>query len=252
MSVIRRADHPLVKHFVKLRTKRTYRNQEGALLISGNKLVFEYCQNKKARLVIAKENTDTASLKFEQIVFLQEHLMKKVTGLEEPEDLAALVDLPEPQLLHKKEKSASILVFDQIADPGNMGALLRSAKAFSWTGVFITPQCVDLFNDKVLRAARGAHFSLPYQLGSWQDLKALAGEGQFKTILADLKGEAPKAFMEQKKLLLIVSNEAKGPSKQALALAQKKVTLEIADDMESLNVAVAGGILMYLLRPRDV
>lgn len=247
---ISRMDHPLVKHFVKLRTKREYRLQKHSIVVSGIKVLKEYCKDQSFQYLIVKENASVdEDLVFDEKLVVHERLMKKITGLEEPEDFAAVLELPKEQSM---KNCSSVLVLDQINDPGNLGTLLRTALAFSWEGVFLSPNCVDLFNEKVLRAARGAHFKLAFQMGSWQDLEQLIKQANFLPLLADVEGTSPKAFSSQKKTMLIVSNEAKGPSSQARALAKKKISLEMSSDCESLNVAIAGGILMYLLGEKDV
>jgi TrmH family RNA methyltransferase len=118
-----------------------------------------------------------------------------------------------------------------------------------WEGAFLVGEGCDPFNEKALRAARGATFRLPLRTGSWDELQALATENHWVPLVADLDGKAPSSFHEIKQGILVLSNESHGPSDAALRFCQK-VSIPMSGKMESLNVAVAGGILMYALKKK--
>jgi TrmH family RNA methyltransferase len=135
-------------------------------------------------------------------------------------------------------------VLDRVADPGNLGTLLRSAQAFGWDGVYLIDGCCDPFNDKALRAAKGATFALPYAQGSFDRLQTL---GSWQLMVADLKGRPPEQVAVGGPLALVLGNEAAGVQ-EAIRKQGTAVTLPTAAAVDSLNVSVAGGILMYLFR----
>src|SRR3990167_437079 len=147
--------HPLVKHWVQLRQERSYREKTQEVLIIGKKMVSEL---KPALMISTQDFPFDAKEQY----LVTEQILKKVTNLNQPDGYAGVLPLPKPQQLGQKNR---LLILDQISDPGNLGTVLRSALAFNWEGVILTPGTVDLFNDKALRSAKGATFHLPYD---WQ------------------------------------------------------------------------------------
>jgi tRNA G18 (ribose-2'-O)-methylase SpoU len=98
-------------------------------------------------------------------------------------------------------KHPLLLILDQIKDPGNLGTLLRTAAAFDWSCVYITPNSVDPFNDKAIRAARGATFRVPLIYDtSMQDVKTFLQANKWKTLLADMNGKNISEWIPQKQI----------------------------------------------------
>lgn len=220
--------HPLVKHWVKLRTDKAYREETQRVLVSGKKMVKE----------LPVEVLITVNGEGEHEV--TEEIMKKITGLEQPDGFAAEVKLPAPQNVREMEY---VVVLDRIADPGNLGTLVRTALALGWDGVIMTPGTVDLFNDKALRAAKGATFRLPYAQMSHEEIAKL--KHHFYT--ADVQGKPVEAMQFKAPLALILSNESQGAQAWSDSLGEK-ITIPMKGQMESLNVAISGAILLYAMR----
>jgi TrmH family RNA methyltransferase len=233
--------NPVVKHLVQLRENPSYRRKCRRVLVTGVKLVKEISCLINPISVIQLESTkkDTE----ENLILVSENVLKKITGLQTPEPIAAEFPLPDPSNLLTAQR---ILVLDRISDPGNMGTLLRTALALGWEGALILSGCVDLFNEKVIRSSRAASFKLPYFEGTWQNIKELIQYNAFTPLIADTQGMNIRELSHQKKILLILSSESLGVDEKAIQLA-KQVTIPMPGNMESLNVAVAGSILMYLL-----
>ncbi len=188
------------------------------------------------RIVTLSEQNDFSA--DEQLIVTPE-ILKKISGTPSPEPIAAEVTLPENQ----KISGRLLLALDQISDPGNLGTLLRTAFAFGVQGVFLTDGCADPFNDKALRAAKGATFLLPLQHGNLEDLAKIA---KSRTVyIADLGGN--ELLKPQTPALLILGNESHGPSPELLKLGEK-VTIPMRPEIDSLNVAIAGSILLHQMR----
>jgi TrmH family RNA methyltransferase len=226
--------HPLVKHWVELREKRSYREEAQRVLVSGEKMATEL----PIRVLITLEPT---SIPAPEHYLVTEAILKKITGLENPDGFAAEVSLPTPQDLSSKK---FLIILDRIADPGNLGTLLRTALALGWEGAILTPGTVDLFNDKALRAAKGATFHLPYARIPTEEIIRL--KTHFFT--ADLEGKPLHKAIFHPPLALILSHEGQGPSLWSSSLAQK-ITIPMNTHVESLNVASSGAILLYTMRP---
>jgi RNA methyltransferase, TrmH family len=143
-----------------------------------------------------------------------------------------------------------VLVLDAVQDPGNVGTMLRTAAALGAAATVAMPGTVDLWNAKVVRSAMGAHFTHPAFATSWQDLDAWRQASRASLWGADARGQALEASPANvpSRLALVVGNEGGGLTDEARGRIERPVALPIAD-VESLNVAVAAGILLYTLRP---
>ena len=239
--------HPIVKHLMQLRSDRSYRQNYKQVLIAGSKLVSEIAKKYPAHTLIVEKNSPQPSLKAQECLIVTPSILKKVTGLEAPEPYAALVQLPENQSLGKKKL---ILVLDGISDPGNLGTLIRTALAFGWEGIFLTPGTCDPFNDKAIRSAKGASFFVPLYQGTEQELVELIEKNHLRAYVADAKVESVENEKISSPLALILGNEAKGASDR---LKKKYTLLSLPiSHIDSLNVAIAGAILMYLFQRRGI
>jgi TrmH family RNA methyltransferase len=172
---------------------------------------------------------------------VSEEVMVACTDTVTPPGLLAVMPFPEvPTSTHP----TWTLVVDNVRTPGNLGTILRTAAAAGVDQVLLSPGTVDPYNPKVVRGAAGAHFCLPMLCFAWDEIAArLAGlfvwhavvEGSLLYTAADWT----------RPLALIVSGEAGGASPKALALADASVRIPMARDIESLNVAVAAGVLLF-------
>lgn len=245
MKKVSSLQHPLVKRLTKLRKDRSFRNQEKSVVIVGSHLVTEVCNITKAKHILCSdEKTILPNIKAEEIVLVTDEILKKISGVQTPEGILAEVIMPMQSSL---EKCRFLIALDGICDPGNLGTLLRTTLALGWEGVFILENSVDPYNDKALRAAKGANFRLPIRIGNWNELQQIIKENHLKAVAADIAGDNLNTFATEDSIALILGNEAHGISKEALSMCQK-ITIPMPGAMESLNVAVAGGILMYTLR----
>ena len=140
-----------------------------------------------------------------------------------------------------------ILVLDAVQDPGNVGTLVRTAAALWADGTVALPGTVDLWNAKVVRSAMGALFHHHAFAATMGELRAFLARDSVPLWGADLVGEEPGTGPSR--LALAVGNEGSGLSDEIRSLCQRLVTIPVAPNVESLNVAVAAGILLYVLRP---
>lgn len=136
------------------------------------------------------------------------------------------------------------LVLDGLSDPGNLGTVLRTSAAAGVEAVFLMPGTVDAFNPKVVRAAMGAHFQVPIIAAAWDDLPGhLAGLAVWR---AEAGGGTPYDQVNWRRpSALLVGAEAAGPSHQARALAPQATVIPMPGRAESLNAALAAGVLLF-------
>ncbi len=232
MKEISSKDHPLVKYWASLMQSAKSRKEEKRVLLEGKNCIQDIAKVKRIRRLITTKPSDIAA---DEHYLVTDSVMQKISTAMHPEGYIAELDMPEYAAFHSVKK---LVVFDRIQDPGNLGSLIRSALAFGWDGAFCITGTCDPYNDKALRAAKGATFLLPLAFGSWDDLAKL----NLKIIVADTKGKSPSSFTGED-FALVLGNEANGAD---CPLNHEKVTLRMQGDMESLNVAQAGSILLYL------
>lgn len=144
----------------------------------------------------------------------------------------------------------ALLILDDLSDPGNMGTILRTALAADVAEVLLTPHCVDCFSPKVVRAAAGAHVALPVAVDqSWEAIEEHIKQhckGERRILLAE--AGSPHYYFEEDlhaPFALITGNEAHGPSPEARKRATASISIPLANNVESLNAAMATGIILY-------
>lgn len=157
-----------------------------------------------------------------------------------------------PQLHYRQEDlwqndRPGVVIVDGIQDPGNLGTIIRTAAAAGSSGVILTRGTVDLYNPKTVRATMGALLRIPVVVDAEAaGLLASLQQADVRLVVADPEGETVYHQADLGgALALVVGNEARGPSPILLAGAQTRVRLPLANRVESLNVAVACGVILY-------
>ena len=238
--------HPLVKYLVKLRTESAYRYEHQSLVLEGIKPIREVASHIRKLFYTPNYASYISSFSGEKWE-VTESILQKMSGMVSPEGVIAEVSMPPFVSL---DKSYQVLALDGISDPGNVGTLLRTALALGWDTIYFLPGSCDPFNEKALRAARGAHFKLALARGTAESLQQWVHACHISSVVADIHGMAPSQIPTAKRHVLVLGNEAHGASAAIRQFCQP-VTIPMPGEMESLNVAVAGGILLYLLSNQD-
>ena len=237
--------NPLVKHLVKLREDKSYRREKSSLLVTGKILVEELAASYSFTNIVIEEGFSfPQNVQARDVIAVSFPVLKKITGLENPEPICGEIACPREQDVSGASK---LLVLDRISDPGNLGTLLRTALALRWDGVFLTHQCVDIWNDKAIRAARGSSFFLPFQIGTTEELECLLQKRGGSCLVADARGKEVRDLHLKSPLTLILGNESHGPLEK-FRTHLTLVGIPLHPKVESLNVSIAGAILMDQLR----
>ena len=183
-------------------------------------------------------------------VEVNEHVMRGLSEREEPQGLVATFALPQATLADiQLPPDPLVLLLDRLRDPGNLGTLLRTADAVGASAVLLLPPCVDPLDPKVVRASMGSCFSLPVvtvdspeALLAWLRKRGLPLHG------GDAGGQLWTALDWHGGLALALGNEAEGLDEALTQHCDHLAALPQQGRAESLNVAVAGGVLMYAWR----
>ena len=241
--------NPKVKQWKKLHTKKE-RENTGTFIIEGLHLVEEALKNKemiKSLIVTEEMNLPHAwDVDNVRMIFVTRDVMKAISDTETPQGVAAICEF---QPTHTPENWTRILLIDSVQDPGNLGTIIRTADAAGIDGIILGEGTVDHYNSKVIRSSQGSLFHLPIVKGNldeWLDVYKKNNISVYGTSLQN--GISYKEVEAADRFCLLVGNEGSGVNKDLLDQTTKNLYIPIYGGAESLNVAIAAGILLYHLR----
>ncbi len=234
-------NNPTVKQLASLKEKKGRRTC-GAFLVEGEKMVRECVLSgmEIVRLIVREDRVgETYSL---PTLVLGADAFSAVCDEKTPQGIAAEVKLPVYPL---EEPKKSCILLDGVADPANVGAIVRTAIAAGYEELYLI-DCADPFSPKSVRASMSGVFFARLMRGERKEvLKALSG---VPLIAADMDGENVFSFVPPEKFCLCIGNEGSGLSEEVKSAASKTVKIPMGEHTESLNAAVSAGILMYELK----
>jgi TrmH family RNA methyltransferase len=230
-----------IKLILSLRLKK-FRKENGLFVIEGEKPVEEiYHSNYKIRELYFVEKPSWLLSKEIDITEISEAELKKVSSLSTPNNVLALVEIPELKFSDKIYSEELVLALEDIRDPGNLGTIIRTADWFGIKTIFCSKESVDCFNQKVVQSTMGSitRVSVHYvDLG----IEVPKFENSYITVL---DGENLKEVEKPTSGIIIFGNESNGVSKELIELSKHKLTINKIGGAESLNVATAAAIFMY-------
>lgn len=228
-----------IKYIQSLYHKKN-RDIENTFIAEGAKIVDEILkQSYHVKKIFATEEWNNANLKQTTFTQIAEHELQKVSQLQTPNQVLALVEkkkLPDnPDLANKLT-----LVLDGIQDPGNLGTIIRIADWFNITQIVAAPDTVDIYNSKVIQSTMASFM----RVNVWyKDLHGFLAGCKMPVYGAMLDGE--NVYSKKiKEGLLVIGNESKGIRTEIQSFIQHKLTIPKVGAAESLNAAVATGIIL--------
>ncbi len=253
--MITSTSNPKIQYIRSLLAKKQSREENHAFVVEGVRLVEEVQRAKQKPEIIAfsRKLSDRGKklVSFFQGINIEceevaENVMDSLTETETAQGILAVLPFPD---IAFPGKPNFLVITDEIRDPGNLGTILRSSLSAGIQGVILTPGTVDAFSPKVVRAGMGSQLTLPIRTMAWEDI-----EKQFKKALqpplhffyTTSKEGAPywkKDFTQP--LALVIGGEAEGVSPEAIRIADDSVQIPMPGQTESLNAAVAAGILLF-------
>ncbi len=237
--IITSIDNAKVADAVKLSDKK-YRKATGRYIIEGARLVLDAVKyGADIKSVFVKESAADA-FSFENTIIVSDRVFAKMCDTVNSQGILAVAQ--------KKEDSGvapagNCIVLDGLQDPGNVGTLVRTAAACGFTDVYAV-NCVDIYSPKVLRSAMSAHFCLNiHEINSIENAFDILNG--IEIIACDMDGVNVFERKFEKQLALVLGNEGNGLSEYSKTHCNSTVSLPMANNFESLNVAVAGSVIMY-------
>ena len=233
-------NNDLVKETVKLQQKK-YRNQSGKFLLEGYKAIKEAFDSgiKLEKIFVDKNKKSEYNFADEILIETVEPVLKKLSTTE-----SAPEKKYDKNILKKNKK---VLLLEDIKDVGNLGTIIRSAVAFGADAIVLFGESVDIYNPKCVRASVGNLWKLPIvEISNLQALKDLFAN--FERIATLPRTEnLLKTFKLQTPAVIMFGSEANGLSQELIDFSTNSVKIEMAETVESLNLATSVSVIMYKL-----
>ncbi|MBQ6221176.1 MAG: RNA methyltransferase [Solobacterium sp.] len=229
-----------VKQWTKLHEKKE-RDKTGLFLVEGEHLITEALHAGIVQKILC---TGEDPFDFPDCIEVTEPVMKKISqNVSGAKYIAVCV---------QKELTADdakrVILLDDVQDPGNFGTIIRTARSFGFEAIYTSKKTCDLYNEKVIRSTQGALFTMPViRCNLAEKIRELKTES-FRVIGTALKDAVPMSRIEEaEKMAFLFGNEGQGVHPELLDACDQRLFIEIGN-FESLNVAVAAGIVMYRYR----
>ena len=245
--IITSVQNPRIRALRELKTAKG--RKSGCFLVEGVKLCAEALRDAEVTTLLVDEGkAETLASLIDQAadaILAPAHVVAAVCDAQTPQGIAASVCIPAGLSLDMA--NGPLLALDGVQDPGNGGTMLRTAEAAGFAGVLLSPQCADPFAPKTVRASMGSILRLPMWRGELHTALATLSSREYVILSAELGG-APfreAAVNLGTQFVLVIGSEGHGVSSSVSSLCHLHISLPMRGRAESLNAAVAAGILMY-------
>ncbi len=250
MEIITSVQNGKVKELRKCLQQKKYRQQTGRFVVEGEKMVREACQDgMEVDIIFVREDLagDMHGLPAEKCVLATNQVLRAVSDTVTPQGMVAALRMPQADLQSAAQReNALLLLCERVADPGNLGTLIRCADAAGADGVILCG-CADVYNPKTVRATMSSLYHVPaiVQQDAMQTVQWLHEQGFTSYAAALQEAQPPFAANLRGKTVLCVGNEANGLTKELIQLCRYRVKIPMPGRAESLNVSCAAAVLLY-------
>ncbi|AHI54023.1 RNA methyltransferase, TrmH family [Spiroplasma sabaudiense Ar-1343] len=233
----------LIQDLLLLRQAK-FQKEKGLFLIEGENLIKEAIINQQLVKLLTNGTSPDWVPDFVEKFEVTPEIIKKLSDTKSPQNFIGVVAIKEKEF----DWTHNILVLEDIQDPGNMGSLIRSAKAFGYSTIVASPSCVSFFNPKVIRSTQGYIFSTNLKTMNLVDFLTIARSKKYQIIGTNIheKSSPLESITSNNKKVLLLGNEGKGLSSIISKFISTNFVIEMNEQVESLNVSVAGAIIMNL------
>ena len=253
LNVIQSKDNPKVKNAIKLSKDAKLRTESGLFLASTPKVVMDILAAgfTAESLFFMQDEYDRYEdrLAGQPVYIITDAVNQKMSEDKTSQGVFGVFRMKKPDI-NKIFSAKKLIVLEDVQDPGNMGAIMRTALAFGYEDIAVSTKCADIYSPKVLRSSMTA--SVKLNVCKVDDIPALVkqlGEKGFSTVATCL--ENSKELGSEKISLpvaVLIGNEGNGLSADTIAASTHRVKIPMSDKIESLNAAVSAGVMMWELR----
>ena len=228
-----------IKELARLKDKK-YRDQSGTFLVETKHLVLEAFKAGLNKELILEQNEifplDVPTL------YVSKEVLKKLSSMDSPSKVMAVVNKRKDE----EKFGEKILILDRIQDPGNLGTIIRSAVAFNIDTIVCSPDTVDFYSPKVVRASQGMMFHIPILIRNTERLIGELKNQDYKIVGTKVtNGRDVREASIYSHFALVIGNEGQGISRNIEELCDEYLYIRMNENCESLNASVAASILLY-------
>ena len=253
MQVITSKDNEIIKNIKKLKDKK-YRDEENKFIVEGIKMVKEaIIENAKIdKIVVCEDCANDGTIEKELLygiakyncIYTSEKLFDSITDVSNPQGILAVIEKNNEKNISYDEDV--ILALDGIQDPGNLGTILRTLDSVNLKQIILSENTADPYNPKVVRSTMGAIYrvNIIRSKDIIDTLKEIK-KNKYQIAITSLDTDKSIYDVDFKKKVIVIGNEANGVSKEVQDLADVKMIIPMLGKTESLNAAVATGIILY-------
>ena len=238
-----------IKYFISLNDKKTRMNAK-RFIVEGYHLVNEASKTNLLEAIISTDEKELKKINNVKRYLVNDAIINKIATTKNPQNILGIVKMLDHNITKLvpiiKENKTKLIMLDDVNDPGNLGTIIRTAAGLGYDGIIMSPNTVDLYNEKVIRSTQGVMFKIPIIKANLQEvIKMLKKEKVFCIGTALTNAKDVKHITKKDKFAICLGNEAKGISKEVLDNMDENVKIAMNNDVESLNVSIAAGIIMY-------
>lgn len=238
-----------IKYFISLNDKKTRMNAK-RFIVEGYHLVNEASKTNLLEAIISTDEKELKKINNVKRYLVNDAIINKIATTKNPQNILGIVKMLDHNITNLvpiiKENKTKLIMLDDVNDPGNLGTIIRTAAGLGYDGIIMSPNTVDLYNEKVIRSTQGVMFKIPIIKANLQEvIKLLKKEKVFCIGTALTNAKDVKHITKKDKFAICLGNEAKGISKEVLDNMDGNVRIAMKNDVESLNVSIAAGIIMY-------
>lgn len=261
MLLITSRENAHIKEYCKLRSSKKQRDMQNSFVLEGLKLTLEAYDNEVSiekvfltERVLKKYQEKLFELLNSGITVLQitDEVAKKMSDTESPQGIFAqcskLDKFLSPDTI---EDNGIYLALSDLQDPGNIGTIIRTAEAIGIKGLLLSENCCDIYNPKVVRASMGSVFRVPFLISDdfCRDLRKFSDKGivSYATVL-DSEARSITQIGFGGRGIAVIGNEGNGLSPEVVSCCDEKITIKMRGNTESLNAAMAAGIIMWQMQ----
>lgn len=259
-EVITSRENPAVRHIIRLGKSSAYRAECGEFVCEGQKMLEEAISSNARiktvfydgtrgiphnlmRLIRGGNPSDGGQIR---IIETDSRIISVMSSVETAQGIVFSAEIPTPSPL---KLDRGLIILDDLRDPGNIGTIMRTADAFSFSEIALCGSCADIYNPKVVRSTMGAAFRINAVRTDAESIAAELKKKGMKLYASSLSdGCEDISRVDLKNSAVVIGNEARGVSDDFLRCCDGKVIIPMTGWAESLNASVAAGIFMWEMR----
>ncbi len=240
-----------LKYYSSLQKKK-YRKTEKKFPVEGAKLIREALESEyPCEIIFYTNQFEEKSLEFIEYLkkrecrceLISQKELERLSDTESPQGIIGI--FTERELSSSVSNSKILLALEDVSDPGNMGTIVRNSDWFGLGKIIVSRDCAEIYNPKVIRASAGSVFHVEvFRPDNFYEFLSELKKADYTILTADLTGENVYDFKPGGKIVLILANEANGPTEILKSITDKSITIPGYGKAESLNVASASAVLI--------